>query len=169
MSEPHEKSQNLTVEQLNSIDLLVQGLSDREVAEKVGVARETVTRWRNGNAFFQAQLNQRRQEIWFSSHEKLRSLVGEAVEVLATELKAGDLRAAIEVLKAVGLYGKVEPPEAITDPDVILVKQAKLWAQQEIAKELPSADPLKDFLDKDAKIARLAQKRLSELRASEAV
>ena len=76
-------------------------------------------------------------------------MVGEAVEVLATELKAGDLRAAIEVLKAVGLYGKVEPPADDTDPDVILVKQAKLWAQQEIAKEPPSADPLKDFLDKD--------------------
>ena len=30
MSESHENSQNLTIEHLNAIDLLVQGLSDRE-------------------------------------------------------------------------------------------------------------------------------------------
>ena len=60
----HEKSQNLTIEQLNAIDLLVQGLSDREVADKVNVARETVTRWRNESAVFQAELNRKRKEIW---------------------------------------------------------------------------------------------------------
>ena len=39
----------LSVEQLNAIDILVQGRTDQETAETVGVARETVTRWRNDN------------------------------------------------------------------------------------------------------------------------
>ena len=33
----------LSVEQLNAIDILVQGRTDQETAETVGVARETVT------------------------------------------------------------------------------------------------------------------------------
>ncbi len=45
MLETHTNSPNVTnlsVEQLNAIDLLVQGLSDRDVAEKVNVAVEGV-------------------------------------------------------------------------------------------------------------------------------
>jgi transposase len=36
---------NLTPEQLNAIDLLILGKTDREVSEIVGVRRETVTKW----------------------------------------------------------------------------------------------------------------------------
>jgi transcriptional regulator with XRE-family HTH domain len=112
----HKKRQKITIEQLNAIDLLVQGLSDREVAEKVGVARETVTRWRNENPEFRVALYQRRKEIWGNACEKLRALVTDAVNVLEREIKEeGNLRAAIEVLKAVGLYGNIEPPGSIID------------------------------------------------------
>ena len=93
MLETHTNSPNVTnlsVEQLNAIDLLVQGLSDREVAEKVNVARETVTRWRNSagvavsnfpeNAVFQmvicgerpacAELNKKRQFLWGAAQRR---------------------------------------------------------------------------------------------------
>jgi len=36
---------NLTPEQLNAIDLLILGKTDREVSDIVGVRRETVTKW----------------------------------------------------------------------------------------------------------------------------
>jgi len=112
----HRSTQKITIKQLNAIDLLVQGLSDREVAEKVGVARETVTRWRNENAEFRVALNQRRKEIWGNACEKLRALVTDAVNVLEREIKEeGNLKAAIEVLKAVGLYGNIDPPGSIID------------------------------------------------------
>lgn len=35
----------LTPEQLNAIDLLILGKTDKEVSEAIGVRRETVTRW----------------------------------------------------------------------------------------------------------------------------
>ena len=62
ITESNESSQEpggsrLSVEQLNAIDVLVQGRTDKETAETVGVARETVTRWRNDNPHFAAQLN----------------------------------------------------------------------------------------------------------------
>ena len=44
---------NLTPEQLNAIDLLILGKTDREVSDIVGVRRETVTKWHK-NPFFSA-------------------------------------------------------------------------------------------------------------------
>jgi DNA-binding NarL/FixJ family response regulator len=49
----------LTPEQLNAVDLLILGKTDKEVSETIGVRRETVTRWHK-NAFFIAELNARR-------------------------------------------------------------------------------------------------------------
>jgi len=68
----------LTQEQENALGLLLTGLCDREVAEQVGVARETVTRWRNENPYFEAELNRRRQELWAEHAERLRGMVGPA-------------------------------------------------------------------------------------------
>jgi DNA-binding NarL/FixJ family response regulator len=53
----------LTPEQLNAIDLLIFGKTDKEVAETIGVGRNTISKWYK-NAFFVAELNARREELW---------------------------------------------------------------------------------------------------------
>ena len=60
-----QKSQgsNLSVEQLNAIDILVNGKTDQETALAVGVVRETVNRWRNDNPYLAAELNKQRKLI----------------------------------------------------------------------------------------------------------
>ena len=83
ITESNESSQTLespklSVEQLNAIDILVQGRTDQETAETIGVARETVTRWRNDNPHFAAQLNRQRRLIWGNSHDRLRALASKA-------------------------------------------------------------------------------------------
>ena len=55
-------------------------------------------------------------------------------------------------------------PDGATDPEVIILSQAKKWAKNELEKEPPSGDLLDDVLGKDAKFARLVQERLSELK-----
>jgi len=92
----------LSMEQLNAIDILVQGRTDHETAETVGVARETVTRWRNDNPHFTAELNRQHRLIWGDSHDRLRALASKAVDTLETSLDEGDSRVAVEVLKAIG-------------------------------------------------------------------
>lgn len=52
-----DKSRQLSVQQLNAVELLILGKSDREVAEQVGVTRQTVSGWRLHDPFFQAELN----------------------------------------------------------------------------------------------------------------
>src|ERR671923_1246329 len=116
VTKAHKASQSreykpLSVEQENAIDLLLFGKPDREVAEAVGVARETVWHWRNEHPVFIAELNHRRRELWAEGHERLRGLVGKAVEVIEQAVCAGDLKAAVELLKIVKVHGGVGAPE----------------------------------------------------------
>ena len=154
----------LSVEQLNAIDILVQGRTDQETAETVGVARETVTRWRNDNPHFTAELNRQRRLIWGDSHDRLRALASKAVDTLETSLDEGDSRVAVEVLKAIGLYGQVQPPSGPEDADLVLWEKAREWAEMEFKKQRPSIDPLMAFTLGEIEIPALAQERMEELR-----
>src|SRR5712671_3684742 len=80
-----DAASHLTMEQLNGIDLLILGRMDHDVAAAVGVARETVSRWRL-NPFFVATLNQQRQALWSTAHERLRGLVHRAIDIVETAL-----------------------------------------------------------------------------------
>ena len=111
---------NLTVMQEKAIRLLMAGLNDGAVADKLGLARQTVNNWRHNEAAFAARFNAERQALWSTHREKLRSLVAQAVDVLAEDMVAKlepKLRqsAAIHVLKAVGLYGQNMKPSGATD------------------------------------------------------
>jgi len=97
----------LTVEQLNAIDLLILGKTDREVADLVGVRRETITKWHQ-NPFFMAELNTKRNALWIDSKLRLKALAYEAVNVLTNGLHSTNekiaITAAVHILKTVGLY-----------------------------------------------------------------
>ena len=116
-------SEALSIEQLNAIDLLIQGKTDFVVGEAVGVARQTVCNWRNQNAAFIAELNTRRKDIWQSQEDKLRSLVAEAVDVLADELRCEDAKARSDaakfLIRASGFYGQSIEPVGNTDAEDI--------------------------------------------------
>jgi len=117
----------LTPEQLNAIDLLILGKTDREVAEIVGVRRETITKWHK-NPFFSAELNVRREELWVDAKLRLKSLVHEAVNVLTNGLASKDekvaITAAVHILKTVGLYGEVKQNFGPDTPEEVVWKQA---------------------------------------------
>jgi DNA-binding CsgD family transcriptional regulator len=101
----------LTPEQLNAIDLLIFGKTDKEVAETLGIGRNTISKWYK-NAFFIAELNARREELWKDAKFRLKSLVHEAVDVLSNGLRSSDekmaITSAVHILKTVGLYGEVK-------------------------------------------------------------
>jgi hypothetical protein len=165
VTKPHKIAQcrELSIAQRNAIDLLVYGKPDREVAEAIGVTRETVTRWRNENPYFIVELNRKRQELWSAAHDKLRGLVGKAVEALEKALDDGDVKAAVEVLKTVKLYGTIGAPDGATDLELVLVAQAQAWAVQELQRQGPRDDPLAMLLY-DGEKARLTRQRLADLR-----
>ena len=111
---------NLTVMQEKAIQLLMTGLSDQAVADELDMAGQTVNNWRHNDAAFAARFNAERQALWSTHREKLRSLVSQAVDVLAEDMAATlepKLRqsAAIHVLKAVSLYGQDMKPSGAID------------------------------------------------------
>jgi hypothetical protein len=166
VTKPHKTAHKaLSIEQQNAIDLLILGHTDQAVAEQIGVARETVCRWRNEHPYFVAELNQRRKEVWHTAHERLRGLVGKAIDILEKALHTDDVKAALAVLKATTLYGNVGAPQGETEAEVVLVAQAETWAAQELRRQGTADDPLAMVLAAEAK-PQLIRQRLEELRRS---
>jgi hypothetical protein len=101
----YKRQHGLTVEQLNAIELLVHGETDAATAEVVGVHRVTVTKWRNYDPHFEAELNRRRKELWSASTDRLRALLPQALDALEQELQDGKQRGrvVIEILRLAGL------------------------------------------------------------------
>jgi hypothetical protein len=153
----------LSAEQRSAIELLLQGKSDREVAEAIGVARETAWQWRNVHPIFIAELNRRRKELWLDAQERLRALVGKAIEVLEKVVESGDVKTSVEVLKVAKLYGQASPPSGPEDPELVLWQQAERWAADEYRREGPAEDPTLALLLRDQKISDLTRQRMAKL------
>ena len=170
VTRPHKTSQAptfkpLTPEQENAIDLLIMGKPDREVAECLGMARETVTRWRHEHPLFVAELNTRRRAMWAGAQERLRAPVGQAVEVIEQAVSGGDFKAAVELLKIVKIHGGVGAPEGPTDPEAVLRQRAQAQARCELGDEDPTLAMLRSLGGSyEARIQARAEEIMEELR-----
>ena len=69
-----------------AIEMMLAGGSTREIAEKVGVGRQTISRWRNQDEEFIEELQRRRRAQFNGVADKLRALLDPAVDVLAEQL-----------------------------------------------------------------------------------
>jgi len=130
----------LTEQQTQAAALLAEGKPLAEVAEAIGADAPAVGEWQASNPAFIAEVNRRRQEAWRQAQDRLRALVPKALDTLAQAVEAGDLKASVEVLKAVGVYGKVPSPVGEVDPELVQVQQAEAWAKAEYTKQGPRSD-----------------------------
>ena len=140
----HKTSQNatatnftITPEQWKAIPLLCSGMTDAEVAAEVGVVRETVWSWRNEVPGFIAELEKARQAFMEGTVDRLRSALPKAVDNVIKAIDEGHLKASLELLRCVGLYGdatRFAPGE--TDPSKI----ALAICVQQLAREGVSAN-----------------------------
>jgi hypothetical protein len=78
------------------------------------------------------ELERWRAEVWRQPQERLRSLLHKAVENLADAVEGGDLKASIELLKAVGMYGN-GTMNAIgeQEPEELIRQQAEAQVDRE--------------------------------------
>lgn len=129
----YKREQGLTIEQLNAIDLLVLGETDQEVSDKIGVNRVTITKWRNYDIYFQAELNKKRKEIWGTSIDKMRALVPKAMERLEQEISnEHGWKIALEIIKLVGIENTHIKDIGYDDPDKILTEQVEKKLTREL-------------------------------------
>ena len=125
-----DQDKKLTEQQEQAIRLIVLGRTDEQVGKAVGVARQTISKWKNQHPHFKAELNKERVDMWESHQDQIRSLIGEAVDVLRQNLANIDddkiaQDAALIILKGTGcLYSDkaydVYRPTGSTDPDEII-------------------------------------------------
>jgi hypothetical protein len=136
-TKPDITRRELSIDQQNAVDLLIVGKTDQATAEAVGVTRQTVNVWRNGNPWFQAELNRRRQELWGVTVDQLRALLPRAVAVLAEELETGEARArvAVDILRLAGL-DRTKAPQKL-DTFLVGPVDAAVIVDREVRKRRP--------------------------------
>ena len=79
-------STKLNQNQLLAIPLVAQGVSGKNVAKKIQVTEETVSRWKKLPEF-QAEVNKLLKEYREETQHKLRSLTNIALEVVREDLE----------------------------------------------------------------------------------
>ena len=111
---------SLTAAQQLAADALATGCRDAEAAERAGVCRETVTRWRSRLPAFRAALEDRRRELWTATVDRLRNLLPKALNAIERALESEDesirTDAAFRLLKTNGPI-PLALPDASTDAD----------------------------------------------------
>jgi predicted transcriptional regulator len=130
---PDTPRPELTPQQAAAVDLLAVGRTITEVAEAVGVTRQTVSEWFNQAPVFEAAVNRRRQELWDSMSNRLQALLPNALDVLEQAVKGGSVRAAVEVLKAAGLHSLQRPKGPTNPQDAESAAKEKEHVRQERA------------------------------------
>lgn len=165
MTKP-DKTRQLSIEQLNAIEHLLQGKSDRAVAEAIGVSRQTVCEWRNRDPLFIAELNRCRDELWDEARERMKSLANRALDVIESNLNSGDPKASLMsaqyVLKSTKmLNGDVSLPIGPTTPEGVVHG----WLKSEAYTQLTSKrdpDEILGLFSLDSEAESLARKRLKK-------
>ena len=130
-----DKTRQLSMEQTNAIEHLLQGKSDRAVAEAVGVSRQTIWEWRNHDILFIAELNRQRSEMWREARERLKSLANRALDVVELQLGSGDPKAALGaakyILQGTRLLGETDlPASGPTTPEAMIMAKLRNEARR---------------------------------------
>jgi hypothetical protein len=159
-----DKTRQLSIEQQNSIDHLLQGKSDRATAETVGVSRQTVWEWRNHDPLFIAELNRLRYELWSEAKSRMKSLANRALDVVELQLGSSEPKAALAaaryVLQGTQLLGETKLNiGGPTTPGEVILGELRVEARKELA---PKAD-IRDPFDLDLSGARKFEEDIEAL------
>lgn len=72
----------LTDQQMRALDLVIVGTKIVDIANEIGVTRETVSRWINDNPIFIATLNEKRRELYQASQDRMLRMLDTAYDTL---------------------------------------------------------------------------------------
>ena len=109
------KTYTLEADQAAALDLLLSGQTVTAAAAAVGVARETVSRWRNNDPAFQAAYNAALQSAHDAMSKKLLDARARAIDTLADLLEADDRALALKAAAAL-LRVEIDRPKGYTNP-----------------------------------------------------
>ena len=117
---------DINAQKQRAILLLLEGATITKTAETIGVDRSTMHRWLREPQFI-AERNRRAKEAREACQERLRHLADAAVEVVGKAVESGNLKAALSLLKIVGL-GDVGPGDEETAERRILCRLVEQYS-----------------------------------------
>jgi hypothetical protein len=111
----------LNLKQEQALELTLEGRSDAEIAETVGITRQTVNVWRNRHPGFVAEVNRRRRQLAAKREAQLDILLNELLDASLELIQARDPRAVLglarlllpQVLLPGRSVGFTEPEEVV--------------------------------------------------------
>jgi hypothetical protein len=95
--------EHLTPAQELAIAALLAGKTVVDAAVDAGVDRATVHRWLKDDFDFQAAMNAGRRELRRVAYDRLERLAEKAVGCLEQAIDQGDVKAALEIVKGMGI------------------------------------------------------------------
>ncbi len=119
----------MTPAQALALEALLAGRTVTDAAAAAGVARQTVHRWLADDLGFGATFNARRHELRDAAQARLLGMAGRAADAVEKAITAGNLRASLALLKALGLLA---PPRIGAGDPAALKEQrrrAKLFGE----------------------------------------
>ena len=122
-------SVRLTAVQINVIRALVSGQTVLSAAEDANIHRSTIHRWLRENYDFQAALNASKRHLWDEITCRLLSIGSTAIETIEATIRNGNTRAALEVLKGLGLLSG-KPLEIESDDPKELKESVEIQRQE---------------------------------------
>lgn len=111
----YQQNYELTPDQAAALDLLLAGQTITAAAAAVGVARETVSRWRNSDPTFKAAYNAAMQSVYDAGQARLLDVRTKALDRLAELVDAKDPAIALKAAAAL-LRVDVERPKGSPNP-----------------------------------------------------
>ncbi len=107
----------LSPQQLQAIEHLILGRTLTDTAAAVNVDRKTLYRWRKHDFQFAAEFNRRYNDLTASLDVRLRRLAADALPTVEDAIRAGNLHAALTVLRGVGALSGARSTPLCEDPD----------------------------------------------------
>lgn len=147
-----EPSVDLAVQKQRAIQLLLQGKAVSQVAEAIGVDRTSVYRWLKEPSFI-AERNRQANELRDAAQARLHALVGKSIDVVERQVAAGNLKAALAVLKSTGMMA-LDKPDTETEEGRLIKREVErlaldYWYSQPFAQQEMGTRPYHNRAFKD--------------------
>jgi hypothetical protein len=107
---------NLTPAHEKALAALLEGKTILEAAATADVNRATLHRWLKDDLEFQAAYNRGRRELHDTMQARLLGMAGKAAGTVEKAIQDGDVKAALALLKGLGLLSGDSPKIGSGDP-----------------------------------------------------
>ena len=136
---------SLTPRQQMAAELLAAGKSKKATAIEVGISRQQLWEWEK-NVYFKSAVSRIHADLWVDNAQRLRGLGARAVDVIEKEIDGGNVKAAIALLKTIGMSnGKIALQRKGKTVEDFLSIEAEKEADDIIASWSAEDDPMQQL------------------------